>query len=229
MRAVLTLRGEPAPQRMTALNLGSRCTVRSWSAKLGHILVLYGAGGLFVMSFLDSSLIPFPVVNDVALIVMASRRPAWWPLYALTTTLGSIAGAYLFYAIARGGGKFIWRKTTPQAVSRTRRWLEQHDFISILVASLLPPPVPLKVFLLTAGMLRINAITFGLALLVGRGLRFGVEAWLGARYGTRAEGYIRNNLIWVSLVTVVVVVVFALLRSYVKRDTEQRAPESTGE
>ena len=180
------------------------------------------------MSFLDSSLIPFPVVNDVALIVMASRRPAWWPLYALTTTLGSIAGAYLFYAIARGGGKFIWRKTTPQAVSRTRRWLEQHDFVSILVASLLPPPVPLKLFLLTAGMLRINAITFGLALLVGRGLRFGAEAWLGARYGARAEGYIRNNLGWVSLVTVAVIVVFALLRGFAKRDNPPSDPESTG-
>ena len=49
------------------------------------------------MSFLDSSLIPFPVVNDLALIVMASKRPAWWPLYALATTMGPVCGAYLLY------------------------------------------------------------------------------------------------------------------------------------
>ena len=66
--------------------------LKSLSAKLGHVLVLYGGWGLFAMSFLDSSLIPFPVVNDLALIVMASKRPAWWPLYALASTLGSVCG-----------------------------------------------------------------------------------------------------------------------------------------
>ena len=62
--------------------------LKSLSAKLGHVLVLYGGWGLFAMSFLDSSLIPFPVVNDLALIVMASKRPAWWPLYALASNHG---------------------------------------------------------------------------------------------------------------------------------------------
>ncbi len=87
-----------------------RIMLKSLSVKLGHVLVLYGGWGLFAMSFLDSSLIPFPVVNDLALIVMASKRPAWWPLYALATTLGSVCGAYLLYGIARGGGKFFFRK-----------------------------------------------------------------------------------------------------------------------
>jgi membrane protein YqaA with SNARE-associated domain len=192
--------------------------VKSLSAKLGHVLVLYGAWGLFAMSFLDSSLIPFPVVNDVALIMMASRRPAWWPFYALATTLGSVCGAYLLYGIARGGGKYFWRKTTPQSVSRAQHWLARHDFVAILVASLLPPPAPLKVFLLTAGMLRVNAVTFGLALLVGRGLRFGAEAWLGARYGVQAEDYIRHNLGWTSLAVIGLIIGLALLRRYARRD-----------
>ena len=54
----------------------ARSMLKSLSVKLGHVLVLYGGWGLFAMSFLDSSLIPFPVVNDLALIVMASQRPA---------------------------------------------------------------------------------------------------------------------------------------------------------
>ncbi len=202
--------------------------MKSLTAKLGHILVLYGAWGLFGMSFLDSSLVPFPVVNDVALIVMASRRPAWWPIYALATTLGSVCGAYLLYGIARGGGKFFWRKTTPQAVSRAQHWLKRNDFVSILVASLLPPPAPLKVFLLTAGVLRVNAVTFGLALLVGRGLRFGAEAWLGARYGVQAEDYLHHNLGRVSLALVLVIVAFALLRTYLARRTGDGTRETAG-
>jgi membrane protein YqaA with SNARE-associated domain len=194
--------------------------LKSLSLKLGHILVLYGGWGLFAMSFLDSSLIPFPVVNDLALMVMASKRPALWPLYGLASTLGSVAGAYLLYAIAGSGGKFFFRKTKSQSISHAQRWLERNDFLAVLVASLLPPPAPYKVFILTAGVLRVNALNFGLALLVGRGIRFGAEAWLGARYGVQAQDYLRHNMGWVSLIIVVMIVGFALLRRRVgKRDT----------
>jgi len=188
--------------------------MKSISTKLGHVLILYGGWGLFGMSFLDSSLIPFPVVNDLALMVMASQRPAWWPLYALASTLGSVCGAFLLYGIARGGGRLIWRKTKPQAISQARRWLERNDFVAILVAALLPPPAPLKAFLLTAGLLRVDALNFGLALLVGRGLRFAAEAWLGARFGPQAQDYLRRNLAWASLVGVALVVGLALLRRW---------------
>ena len=200
----------------------TRSIIKSWSAKLGHVLILYGAWGLFAMSFLDSSLIPFPVVNDLALMVMASRRPALWPFYALASTLGSVGGAYLLYGIARGGGKFLWRKTTPQAITRARRWLERNDFVAILVASLLPPPAPLKVFLLTAGLLRVNALRFGLALLVGRGLRFAADAWLGARYGIQAEDYLHRNLGPASLAVIIIIVSLTLLQRWWRRTQSPR-------
>ena len=188
--------------------------LKSISLKLGHILALYGAWGLFAMSFLDSSLIPFPVVNDLALIVMASKRPGLWPLYALASTLGSVAGAYLLYGIARGGGKFFFRKTTPQSITHAQRWLERNDFLAVLVASLLPPPAPYKVFVLTAGVLRVNALNLGLALLLGRGLRFGAEAWLGAHYGLQAQEYLRHNMGWASLVIVLVIIGLAMLQRW---------------
>ncbi|MGA3325063.1 MAG: VTT domain-containing protein [Terriglobia bacterium] len=190
--------------------------LKSLSARLGQVLILYGGGGLFVMSFLDSSLIPFPVVNDLALIVMASKRPALWPLYALASTLGSVCGAYLLYGIARGGGKFFFRKTTPHAIAHAQRWLERNDFMAVLVASILPPPAPYKVFVLTAGLLRVNALHFGLALLAGRGLRFAADAWLGARYGVQAEDYLRHNLGWASLAAAIMLVGLALLQRWVK-------------
>jgi membrane protein YqaA with SNARE-associated domain len=166
------------------------------------------------MSFLDSSLVPFPGVNDLALIVMASRRPALWPVYALASTLGSVCGTYFLYGIARGGGKFFRRESATPKDSRVRRWLERNDFVAILVVSILPPPAPLKAFVLTAGALRINAIRFGLAMLVGRGLRFAADAWLGARYGEQAQNYLRHNLLWVSLVLIGLIIGLALLHRW---------------
>ena len=191
--------------------------LKSISAKLGQILIHYGAWGLFAMSFIDSSIIPLPVVNDLALIVMASKRPAWWPLYALASTLGSLGGAYLLYGAARGGGRFFLWKVSSQSLARAHDWLQRNEFVVILVAALLPPPTPLKVIVLAAGLLRVNALRFGLAMFVGRGLRFNAEAWLAARYGMQAQEYLRHNLGWASLGAAGVVIASAALHRWWKR------------
>ena len=184
--------------------------LKSLAARLGQVLGHYG-GGLFVLSFLDSSFIPFPGINDLALIVLASQHPARGAFYALLSTLGSLLGCCVMYGIARGGGKLAARRRSSSKGNGARRWLERNDFVAMLVMSLLPPPAPLKVFVLAAGALRMNVLHFGAALLVGRSLRFAAEAWLGARYGTEAEAYLKKNLTWASLVTILVVIGSTLL------------------
>jgi len=187
------------------------------STKLGHALLLYGGWGLLVMSFLDSSFVPFPVVNDLALIVLASQRPSRAFFYALQSTVGSLLGVYVLYALGRGGGKMLWRKSTPGSVARAHQWLERNDFVALLVASLLPPPAPLKVFVLTAGALQVNPVHFGVAMLIGRGLRFGAEAWLGARYGVQAEQYLKQNLGLTSLAVIALILGFTLIYRRVRQ------------
>jgi len=181
------------------------------------------------MSFLDSSFVPFPVFNDLALILLASQHPSQAFFYALQSTVGSVLGAYVLYGLARRGAQFLWRKSTPSAVARAQRWLARNDFVTLLVACLLPPPAPLKVFVLTAGVLRMNAVHFGAAMLVGRILRFGTDAWLGARYGAQAEAYLKQNLGLASLVAVVVVLgVTLLFRRLRRRPAEEpRVPGSS--
>ena len=182
----------------------------SLSSSIGHVLALYG-GGLFVLSFLDSSFIPFPGINDIALIVLASKHPARSPFYALLSTLGSLLGCFVMYGIARGGGRLAGGKRSSTKRNRARRWLEQNEFVSMLVMALLPPPAPLKFFVIAAGALRMNMVNFGAALLVGRSLRFAAIAWLGAHYGAEAEAYLKKNLTWASLVTIVLVIALALI------------------
>ena len=191
--------------------------MKSLARKLGPLLLAYGGWGLFAMSFLDSSFIPFPLVNDLALMMMASQRPMLWPIYGLASTLGSVAGAYVLYGIARGGGEALWRKMGPHAQARAQRWLKRNEFVAVLVAAILPPPAPLKLFLLASGVMRANALYFGLAMLVGRGLRFGAEAWLGARYGAQAQLYLAHNLVRVSLVTVLLVLALTMIHRWWNR------------
>jgi membrane protein YqaA with SNARE-associated domain len=190
------------------------------------VLALYG-GGLLVISFLDSSFIPFPGINDLALIVLASQYPARAPFYTLMSTVGSLLGCYVMYAIARGGGRLAMGRPVSTKRQRARHWLERNDFVAMLVMALLPPPAPLKIFVIAAGALRMNALRFGAALLVGRSLRFAAEAWLGARYGPQAEAYLKKNLTWASLVTVLIVIGLTLLSRWWKR-RQSGGPEDSG-
>ncbi len=194
-------------------------------SRLVQMLALYG-GGLFVLSFLDSSFIPFPGFNDLALIVLAGQRPARAPYYALLSTLGSLLGCYVMYGIARAGGKLARSQRPSNSGHAARRWLERNDFAAMLVMSLLPPPAPLKVFVIAAGALRVNALRFGLALLVGRSLRFAVEAWLGAHYGPQAEAYLKKNLTRASLLTIVLVIALTLLYRWWKSRRATGPPAS---
>ena len=187
--------------------------LKSLSAQLGHFLALYGGWGLLAISFLDSSFLSFPLVNDLLLIHLSGQRPSMALVYALQCTLGSVLGAYIMYAAARRGAKLFLRGPSMAKMERIERWLGRNDFVAILTISLLPPPAPFKVFAITAGVLRVNRVRFVAALFAGRALRFTAEGLMGARYGGRAEAYLRENIGWVSLVTIaLVLVIFVLYR-----------------
>src|SRR6185312_7033857 len=47
-------------------------------------------------------------------------------------------------------------------------WIDKYDFLSVLVASVLPPPFPLKLFVVTTGVMRLSVIRFALAIAAGR-------------------------------------------------------------
>jgi membrane protein YqaA with SNARE-associated domain len=198
--------------------------LKDLSFKLGQFLALYGGWGLFGISLLDSSFVPLPGLNDLLLIHLSAQRPERALLYALSSTLGSVAGAYVIYGLARGGGRYLWRKQRSGSLTRAHRWLERNEFVAILTASLLPPPAPFKAFVLAAGALRVNAAQFGLALLVGRGLRFGAEALLAARYGARAEAYLKANYVWASLVVALLLVVGSMVYRRRARTPAEESP-----
>jgi membrane protein YqaA with SNARE-associated domain len=201
--------------------------LKSLSLKLGHVLALYGGVGLFAMSFLDSSFVPFPGINDLALIVLASQRPARAPFYAFMSTVGSLLGCYVIYGIARGAEKLAEGRSSSTKGNSARRWLKRNDFVAMLVMCLLPPPAPLKISVITAGALRMNALHFGVALLLGRSLRFAAEAWLGARYGAQGEAYLKKNLDWVSLLTILIVIGLTLLSRWWK-GRRAASPDGSG-
>lgn len=187
-------------------------SITALTAKLAQVLALHGGWGVFAISFLDSSFLSLPLVNDLLLVHVASRSPARAIVYAFQCALGSVLGASTIYGLARGGWSLIRRRRPEQPPSRVREWLDENAFLTLLVVSLLPPPVPFKLFLLGAGALRAGFKKFAGALLIGRTIRFVTVALIGAYYGAQTEVYLRGRLGWTALAVAGLVV--ALVLSY---------------
>ncbi len=190
---------------------------QAFAAHLGHVLAHYGGWGLFLINALDSSILAFPLINDLLLIHMAARHPSQAPLYALYCTLGSIVGSFAIYYLGKGGGRIFKRNPEMREAGRARRWLRRNDFATVLVASLLPPPTPFKVVPIVAGAMGMKKSRLLSSLIIGRGIRFVAEAWVGMRYGAEAENFLRFHLAFLSILTAASVLLLIVIYRYLQQ------------
>ena len=153
-----------------------------------------GGPGLFVIAFLDSSFLSFPEVCDALIVLLTIQSPARMPFYALTTTLGSISGCYALYTLGRRGGEaFLRKRFKERHVEHAMAVFRRFGLFAIIVPSLLPPPMPFKIFVLAAGVAGMRQAQFLLAVTIGRGLRYFGEGLLAVWYGEQAVGFVRDN------------------------------------
>jgi membrane protein YqaA with SNARE-associated domain len=171
------------------------------------VALAFGAPGLFVVAFLDSSFLSLPEINDLLLIWMVTRHKSRMLLYAAAATLGSIAGCLVLYYIGRkGGDALVRRRFGAGRVDKALATMQRHGVLAVLIPSLLPPPAPFKIFVLLAGVAHISASRFVIAIGIGRGARYFIEGLLAVWYGDAAIAYLENNLRFVSLVIVGLIV-----------------------
>jgi membrane protein YqaA with SNARE-associated domain len=178
---------------------------------LQAIVVSAGGLGLFLIAFLDSSVLTFPVINDLLLIDLSIRNPARMPYYAAMATIGSVAGCLLVYYMARKGGEAMFQKQAGPRAQTIRDWTKRNGFLSILVTALLPPPNPFKIFVIAAGAFEMPVQTFVLGLLAARAIRFFGEGFLAIRYGDQAGQFLVTHKLEVAGITLGVVVCLYLL------------------
>ena len=169
-------------------------------------------GGL---SFAESSF--FPVPPDVMLAPMCLANPRRAFHFALLTTLTSVAGGLLGYAI----GYFAFDALQPwlqeskywPAYQTAVEWFGRWGFWAVFIAGF--SPIPYKVFTIAAGALSMALLPFTLASIVGRGLRFflvaGLMAWGGARMEAMLHRYV-DRLGWAIVAIIAVVMLWFGLR-----------------
>jgi membrane protein YqaA with SNARE-associated domain len=183
-------------------------TIQDWASGLGGV-------GLFIIALLDSSFLSFPQVNDILIIVLSTKYPARMPYYASMTTIGSLIGCFALYFVARRGGEAFMRKRLKgRYVDRAIGLYQKYGLLAVVVPALLPPPVPFKVFVLMAGAAAVSPIKFGIAILIGRGIRYFGQGYLAVLYGERAAEFMKQYgaQIGVSLAIVAVVIAIVAVR-----------------
>jgi membrane protein YqaA with SNARE-associated domain len=166
-----------------------------------------GAPGLFLAAIADSSFISLPEVVDILLVWMVTQHKSRMVLYASSATLGSVVGCLMLYWVGRKGDQFITRRFSADRVERTLGIFRRYGLMAVLIPSLLPPPMPFKIFVLLAGVAGISTGRFALAIIIGRGIRYFAEGLLAVWYGDRALQFLESNGRSISLTLAAVLLV----------------------
>jgi membrane protein YqaA with SNARE-associated domain len=179
----------------------------------------FGTMGLFVVSTIDSSIIPLPLPGstDLLLILLVIHRAN--PVFAAVAAIaGSILGGYFTWSAgAKGGEAALHRYLPKRFAKRLSGWVESNGTLAITTSALLPPPFPLMPFLLAAGALGVSRRKFFISFSLARILRYSLVAWLAAAYGRVVVHAFRHylsgwstTLMWVYLGLMVAGILYGL-------------------
>jgi membrane protein YqaA with SNARE-associated domain len=188
-----------------------------WLTRLSEYLITFGAFGLFAVALLDSTFVPLPSSCDALMLLLSTTYPSWMLLYAFMATAGSALGCLILYLISRRAGARALNRFSETKQRRVKLWIERYDVFAVLAATLLPPPFPFKLFVVSAGVFRFSLLRFMLAIIVGRAFRFLLEGYFAVRYGVQAKEILAKYYPWIGIGLFVGIVVFVVLRQKLKR------------
>ena len=205
-----------------------------WLRTIGHWLeryvialpIYYAAPAMIVIGALDSSLLSLPEINDYLVVGRCIKQPSaafYFPLFA---AIGSVLGCLLLYTIMRRGGQAVLkRRFKRENIERVERAYARYGFLAIAVPAVLPPPMPFKIFVATAGTLEYPRWKFLVTVMIARSVRYYVEAVLAVIYGRRVLSFMKDNgLVVLSIVGGALLLILAV---YAIANRRNPANEST--
>jgi membrane protein DedA with SNARE-associated domain len=161
------------------------------------LLVAYGPLGVFVLSIVDSMGVPLPAAMD-ALVLGVAVGSVGNPMHAYATAvlavLGSTGGNVFLFHAAQQGGKLFRREGSPKRRQRFQEWFHRDGLLTVFVPAVTPiVPLPLKVFVISAGALRIRFTRFLAVIVAARSIRYFGLTYLGLQFGAGAETVLRRH------------------------------------
>lgn len=164
-----------------------------------------GVLGVGLLMFLENVFPPLPseIIMPLAGYLSTTSGMSFWGSVA-AGTLGSLAGALLWYAVGRRVSEArlcrwverhgAWLAMEPEDVRRARRFFDRHGRAGVLLGRLVP--VARTLISVPAGFARMPLLPFLLYSALGSAVWTGVLAWAGRLLGTyfgevdRYAGYV---------------------------------------
>jgi len=190
---------------------------------IGDALIAFGPAGVFVIGLLDSFGVPLVGGVDALVIYLAAKMPHMAYYAATTATAGSILGNLLLFRTARYGvRRFAGEETSDGRRRKFRLWFQRYGLLTVFIPAVTPfVPLPLKVFVVSAGAMHTPLSRFLGVVLLARVIRYYGEAYLGIRLGEDARSFLTHNGWNIGAVALAMALVLAcMIRWYDRRRAE---------
>lgn len=179
--------------------------VAEWRRVILPTLLRLGPWGAFTVAVVDSASVPVPIDAVLAVYIWGHKGTFW--VYVILAAAGSAVGGLLPYWLGRAGGElFLLKRIDRARLDGLRAHFERQEFLAVMIPSLLPPPVPWKIFVFAAGVFEMRVPLYMLGVFCGRLIRWMVLAVLVIKLGPGAVGFVANH----SLATILIVGVLAI-------------------
>ena len=190
---------------------------------IGDALQAFGLPGILVIALLDSLGVPLVGGVDFLLLYLSVKTPHMAYLAAGMATLGSMVGNFILFRGARYGvSRFGGQEVPDGKRQKFRLWFQRYGLLTVFIPAVTPfVPLPLKVFVISAGALHTPVSRFLGVVLLARVIRYFGEAYLGIRLGEDARGFLTQNA-WniLGIALAIVLVLVGLIRWYDRRRAE---------
>jgi len=199
----------------------------SWAYSLFRLFRRLGVFGLLVLSALDSSFLFLPFGNDLMLIALvSSNRSVLMSIgYVVASVVGSVLGVFVIDSLMRKTGeKRLERFISPGQLDRLKRKLKNKAWLTVFIATLMPPPFPFTPVIMTASALQCSRAGILGAVGVGRLIRFTLEAILAMYFGRRVIAILNSPVVSYFVYGLIVIAVVGSILSvmkWLKRDSPE--------
>src|SRR5215207_278293 len=165
---------------------------------ISEVPIYVAAPAMVLIGALDSSLLSLPEINDYLVVARCYSDPKsvfYFPLFAAA---GSVIGCLVLYTIMRRGGQAVMRRRfSAENIAKVERAYARFGFLALAIPALLPPPMPFKIFVATAGALEYPRWRFMLTVMIARSVRYFVEGTLAVFYGEQVLVFMRDNGLYI--------------------------------
>jgi len=157
--------------------------VRPLIHSIARALFHAGGLGLLTLGAFDSSPLVVPLGNDLLVMALCARYHDRMLYYAVMATAGSLIGCFATDWVTRKSESGLMKAVPSKHLGYVRKLVEKRAGLTLVVASLLPPPFPFTAIVAAAAAFRYPRKKLLGFVGVGRFVRFLIEGGLAIHYG----------------------------------------------